>query len=257
MAIWIQLVGVALAFFAGAFVGNFYHLIVHRLAGGGYRVILPPSCPSCGHAERRIWMLPILWYLILRGRCPRCGRRYRKTVVALEGAGGVLAALIFFYYGPTLAFGTAFIFCFFFLLNYIVEFSYAALVPQIYAPAVAAGVLLSFLPGPPSPLSAAAGGILAGGGALAIRAVKNGGRGAGPVAGRQLGLAALVGVYLGLLSAVLSLAAAAAAAAILPAVARKTFGRDPEHAFGVGLLAAALVLTLFRADIADWYLRIR
>ncbi len=246
-----------MAFAAGAFAGNFYHLIIHRVAGGGFRVVLPPSCPACGRAERRVWMLPILWYLILRGRCPRCGFAYARRILWQEVAGGAVAALLFYYYGPTLAFFTTFAFCFLFFLNFIVEFRYAALVPQLYVPAAGAGLALSFLPGPPSPVSAAAGGLLGGGLLLLGRLFAP--RTAAPEgpAHRQLALVALAGVFLGWQSTVLILATAAAAAWALPKIGRRIVGRDADNCFGLGVLVAVLALAFFHRDITAWYFRIR
>jgi prepilin signal peptidase PulO-like enzyme (type II secretory pathway) len=252
-----QIVGVAAAFFVGAFAGNFYHLVVRRGVGGGFHVTLPPACPSCGRAERRIWMLPLLWYPLLRGRCPGCGFRYRKRLVLLEAAGGGVAALAFYYYGFSFAFATAFAFCFFFLLNYWVDFRYGVVVPQLYLPGLAVGLALSFLPGPPTPVSALVGGILGGGLLLLTRP----GRGlfseSARGAERQLACVALAGVFLGWQSVLFVLAAAAVAALVLPLVARRAFGGNAETAFGFAVLAASLALAFYHADITSWYFRIR
>ncbi len=253
----LQIVGVAAAFFVGAFVGNFYHLIVRRAPGGRFRVTLPPACPSCGRAERRIWMLPLLWYPLLRGRCPGCGFPYRKNPVLLEAASGAVSALVFYYYGFSFAFATTLLFCFFFLLNYGLDFRYGVLVPQLYFPALAAGLAVSFLPGPPTPASAVAGGLLGGGLLLITRP----GRGLfyenARGTERQLAVVALAGVFLGWQSALFVLAAAAVAALAFRLVARRTFGAGAETAFGFAVLAATLVMAFYRADITSWYFRIR
>ncbi len=257
MVRYLQIAGVAAAFFVGAFAGNFYHLIVHRLAGGGFRVVLPPACPSCGRTDRRIWMLPILWYPILRGRCPGCGFRYRKNLVVWEAAGGAVAALLFYYFGFSLTFATAFLCCFFFLMNYWVEFRYGVLVPQLYFPALGVGLALAFLPGPPSPTGAVAGGLLGGGLLVAVRPRRALFSEKARGTERQLALVALVGVFLGWQSALFVLAAAAVAAWLVPLIGRRIFGARPENAFGLAVLAATLAMAFYRADIASWYFRIR
>ncbi len=253
----LQIIGVAAAFFVGAFVGNFYYLVVRRGPGGRFHVTLPPACPSCGRAERRIWMLPILWYPLLRGRCPSCGLSYRKNLVLLEAASGAVAALAFYYYGFSFAFATTFAFCFFFLVNYWVDFRYGFLVPQLYFPALAAGLGLSFLPGPPTPAGALVGGLVGGGLLLATRPGRNLFSEDAGGAERQLACVALVGVFLGWQSVIFVLAAAAVAAVALPLLARRAFGRNPETAFGFAVLAASLALAFYRADVTSWYFRIR
>jgi prepilin signal peptidase PulO-like enzyme (type II secretory pathway) len=257
MARYLQIAGTAAAFFVGAFVGNFYHLIVRRPPGERLRVTLPPACPSCGRAERRIWMLPILWYPLLRGRCPGCGLPYRKNLVVLEAASGTISALVFYYYGFSFAFATTFVFCFFFLLNYWLDLRYGVLLPQLYFPALAAGLALSFLPGPPTPASAAAGGLLGGGFLLVTRPGRALFYGNARGTERQLAVVALAGVFLGWQSALFVLAVAAVAALVFPLIARRTFGAGAETAFGFAVLVATLAMAFYRADITSWYFRIR
>lgn len=257
MALYLQIAGIAAAFFIGAFVGNFYHLIVRRAPGGRYHVTLPPACPSCGRAERRIWMLPILWYPLLRGACPGCGFPYRKNLVLLEAASGAISALAFYYYGFSFAFATTFVFCFFFLLNYWVDFRYGVILPQLYFPALAVGLALSFLPGSPTPAGAAAGGLVGGGLLLATRPGRalfsENARGTE----RQLAVVALAGVFLGWQSVLFILAVAAVAALVVPLAARRPPGADGETAFGFAVLAAALIMAFYRGDITSWYFRVR
>ncbi len=61
---------------AGAFglvVGSFLNVVIHRLPAGE-SVVRPRSrCPECGHAIAWYDNVPVLSYLILRGRCRGCG----------------------------------------------------------------------------------------------------------------------------------------------------------------------------------------
>lgn len=252
-----EIAGVVAAFLLGAFAGNFYHLIVHRAAGGGCRVILPPSCPACGRAERRIWMLPVLWFLILRGKCPVCGHPYRRRILWLEIAGGALAALLFYYYGFTLAFAAIFLFCCFFFMNYVVEFRYGLIVPQLYFPALAIGLALSLLPGDPSFANALGGGLVGGGALILTRPFRREGSPADRAAQRHLALISLLGVFLGWPSALFVLAAAAAAAWVLPLVFHRVFKREAENVFSLAVLTSALIMAFFHSDISFWYFRVR
>jgi leader peptidase (prepilin peptidase)/N-methyltransferase len=257
MGPYLQIAGAAAAFFAGAFVGNFYELIVHRLPGGRFRVLLPPACPSCGRAERRIWMLPLLWYPLLRGRCPGCGHRYRKRLLAWEAAGGAVAALLFYYYGFSLAFVTTFIFCFFFLINFWVDFRYGVLVPRLYVPGLAAGLALSALPGPPAVASSVAGGLVGGGLVLAVRPGRALLSENAWGTERQLAFVALTGVFLGWQSALFVLAVAAAAVFVFSLWGRRILGPRAETAFAFAVLVATMAMVFYRADVASWYFRIR
>ncbi|ACY13068.1 prepilin peptidase [Haliangium ochraceum] len=71
--------GYALAFILGALFGSFANVCIYRWPPtdehpGGRSVVTPGShCPACGHAIRWYDNLPMLGYLLLRGRCRDCG----------------------------------------------------------------------------------------------------------------------------------------------------------------------------------------
>lgn len=61
------------AFVLGATVGSFLNVCVHRIPRGESIVFPPSHCPSCRRRIRFYDNIPILSYLILRGRCRSCG----------------------------------------------------------------------------------------------------------------------------------------------------------------------------------------
>jgi leader peptidase (prepilin peptidase)/N-methyltransferase len=109
----LSLVGLGLI---GAVIGSFLNVVIHRLPvmiagvpddGARYDLALPPSaCPSCGHRLRPWENLPLLSYLLLRGRCSACaapiGWRY-PVVEGLAAAAGPLLTLHFGLTEPGLA----------------------------------------------------------------------------------------------------------------------------------------------------------
>lgn len=59
-------------FYLGACVGSFMNVVIYRVPLG-MSVVSPRSrCPRCGHAIRGFDNLPVLSWLILRGRCRDC-----------------------------------------------------------------------------------------------------------------------------------------------------------------------------------------
>jgi leader peptidase (prepilin peptidase)/N-methyltransferase len=102
LVIWAPaLVGAFFAFCFGACVGSFLNVLVWRLPTG-QSVVTPPSrCPKCGH--RLTWRenLPIIGWLLLRGRCKACRSAISPAYPIIE----VLVALLFagsflVFYGP-------------------------------------------------------------------------------------------------------------------------------------------------------------
>jgi leader peptidase (prepilin peptidase)/N-methyltransferase len=82
----------AFVFAFGACVGSFVNVVVHRLPLG-MSVIRPPSrCPTCGVRLRFFREnVPILGWLMVRGRCRACGERVSPQYMLVE----LFVALLF------------------------------------------------------------------------------------------------------------------------------------------------------------------
>ena len=80
----------------GLLVGSFLNVVIHRLPRGESLVRPASRCPSCGTPIRPYDNIPVLSWLLLRGRCRRCGARISARypiVEALTAAAFVGAAL--------------------------------------------------------------------------------------------------------------------------------------------------------------------
>jgi len=96
-----------LFFATGAIVGSFANVCIHRLPRG-LSVVHPGSrCPSCGTPVAFFDNVPVVSWLLLRGRCRRCGAPISVRYPLVE----LLVALLFlaagFLYGPTLVAASA------------------------------------------------------------------------------------------------------------------------------------------------------
>ncbi|PZE74093.1 A24 family peptidase [Curtobacterium sp. MCBD17_019] len=59
----------------GLLIGSFLNVVVYRVPAG-ISVVAPASaCPTCGHAIRAVDNVPVLSWLLLRGRCRYCRAR--------------------------------------------------------------------------------------------------------------------------------------------------------------------------------------
>ena len=59
-------------FILGSIFGSFFNVVVHRLPLG-LSLLHPPSrCPACEHPIRWRDNLPVVGWLLLRGRCAKC-----------------------------------------------------------------------------------------------------------------------------------------------------------------------------------------
>lgn len=83
------------AFVWGAVWGSFINVVVHRLPLGASLVYPPSACATCGTGIRWFDNIPILSYLLLRGRCRACGAGYSARYMLVELICGVLSLALF------------------------------------------------------------------------------------------------------------------------------------------------------------------
>jgi leader peptidase (prepilin peptidase)/N-methyltransferase len=75
----------------GALWGSFLNVVIVRLPRG-QSVVSPPShCVACGAPIRYYDNVPVLSYLLLRGRCRQCGAPYSPRYAAIELIAGLCA----------------------------------------------------------------------------------------------------------------------------------------------------------------------
>ncbi|QDT72756.1 A24 family peptidase [Lacipirellula limnantheis] len=97
--------------FIGACIGSFLNVVAYRIPLGLSVVWKPSHCPKCGHNIRPRDNMPVLGWLLLRGRCRDCGAPISPRYAIVEAA-----------------MGTAF-----FVLAYVELFSGAANLPAALA----------------------------------------------------------------------------------------------------------------------------
>ena len=90
--------------------GSFLNVVIYRVPRD-MSVVSPPShCPACGKPIAPYDNVPVLSYLILRGRARCCGARMSPRYPMVEILGGVLSVAIFeviFHQAPEMAIGRA------------------------------------------------------------------------------------------------------------------------------------------------------
>ena len=87
----------------GALIGSFLNVVIHRVPREESIAFPNSRCPSCGTPIRPYDNVPILSYLVLRGRCRACGVSISARYPAIEALTALLFALVFLHDGLTLA----------------------------------------------------------------------------------------------------------------------------------------------------------
>lgn len=91
------------AFVLGACLGSFYNVCIYRIPAGR-SVVRPGSHCACGQPIAWYDNLPILSWLLRRGRARCCGRRFSVRYPLVEALTGALFALAWWHYPPLEAF---------------------------------------------------------------------------------------------------------------------------------------------------------
>src|SRR5215470_4787161 len=79
----------------GLIIGSFLNVVIHRLPRDE-SIVLPPShCPECGYQIKPYDNIPIISYLLLRGRCRSCRSAISPIYPAVELLVGCLYLLFF------------------------------------------------------------------------------------------------------------------------------------------------------------------
>jgi leader peptidase (prepilin peptidase)/N-methyltransferase len=244
-----------IAFPFGLIFGSFMTVVVTRVPAKESLLRPRSRCPACGAQVRNRDNIPVLSWLLLRGRCRDCGERIPAMYPLLELATGLLVAAgaarfddlaIILIVCPLLAMlpGIA-----------LIDLRHKIIPNRLMYPSLIGfpvAIVIATLLGAPFDLVGMVVGFLAYGGGLLLVALVSGGMGMGDVK-----LAAVIGLVLGALG--LEYVAVAAAAAIViggvAGVAALAMGRGRKSAipFGPAIAAGAVVAVFFGQAIADWY----
>lgn len=95
----------------GAVIGSFLNVVIHRVPRE-QSIVLPSSkCPKCRAEIKPYDNIPVISYLILRGRCRSCGVRISPRYPAVEALTALLFAAVTWHDGLSyaLAFDLAFV----------------------------------------------------------------------------------------------------------------------------------------------------
>jgi leader peptidase (prepilin peptidase)/N-methyltransferase len=84
-----------LALILGALLGSFANVCILRLPAGQSIVSPPSHCTACGAAVRWFDNLPMVSYLVLRGRCRSCGTRFSPRYLLVEVATAALVLAVY------------------------------------------------------------------------------------------------------------------------------------------------------------------
>jgi leader peptidase (prepilin peptidase) / N-methyltransferase len=254
---------------SGLVLGSFFNVLIHRIPRKESIVVPPSHCPRCGRSIRPWENIPLLSYLMLRGRCAGCGKPISMLYPAVELLTAVAAycAFLFFVVPET---ATATHPTLWAIITIIVQTSvlmvaipvavidlFHFMIPDsITLSGLALGVLVSFLPGGITPLECLLG-IVAGGGSLFVIGLlgewifKRG----EAMGGGDVKLMAFCGAIFGWKIALLTIVLASfiGATAGISLILARVFPKDHKIPFGPFLACGLWVAVLFGNRLLTLY----
>ncbi len=271
-----EIVIVALAFLFGLLIGSFLNVCILRIPREE-SVVMPPShCPACGAGIKPYDNIPVLSWLMLRGRCRKC----KTTISAQYPAVELLTGLLFV--GCYLMFGLSIdalkwaVFAALLVVLTVTDLRERILPDVVNFTGLGLGLLLSLFTPPvdgaagwmaghlfglslPLPVLSLADALI--GAAAASGLLWFVAEGYFRLRGREgMGLGdvkmmAMAGAFLGLQRAMLTILLGSLLGSVIGSavIAFRHKGRDFELPFGTFLGAGAILVVFFGSATLDWY----
>jgi leader peptidase (prepilin peptidase)/N-methyltransferase len=244
--------GAVIAAVMGAIIGSFLNVVIHRLPRGESLAFPGSRCPECGEAIKAYDNIPVLSWLILRGRCRNCGTRISPRYPVVEALTAILFAAVVVRFGADRDVWLGLAFVLVLVPVTFIDLDHRIIPNKITAPAAVVAIALVAALDSDKLVEHLIAGAAAGGFLLVAALAYPAGMGMGDVK-----LAAVMGLFLGrsVGPAMLfgMLAGTLVGAAI---IARKgsAEGRKTAIPFGPFLAFGGLVGLFAGEEIVQWYL---
>jgi leader peptidase (prepilin peptidase)/N-methyltransferase len=248
----------AFALLSGVFglaVGSFLNVCIHRLPRHESLNWPGSHCTACSRALAWYENVPVLSWLVLRGRCRTCGERISGMYPIVELVTGAMFLAGYLIYGWTPLLAARLLFGCAMVVLFAIDLRHRILPNAITVPGIAVGFVLSFAL-PPGWLASLIG-LLAGGGVLfAIAEIYYRTRGIEGLGMGDVKMLAMIGAFLGWKLMLLTLVLASFSGSFV-GIGMMASGRGGMKAalpFGTFLAVGALVAAVAGDPILDWYL---
>ncbi len=250
----LELMGSWIALTFGAVVGSFCNVCIYRLPRRE-SIISPPShCPYCGMSVRWHDNVPIVGYILLKGRCRDCGHRIGARYPVVESTVALLYLGLWWLNGGQVwlfladaAFATALVIC------VGIDLEHRLLPDRVTLPLLGFGLMISLIPGDLSPLASLIGALAGGGIMYGIAVLGDAVYKRETMGGGDIKLTAAIGAFLGWRVLIVALFAAFVLGAIGGLIYLAFGGKEKTVPFGPFLAMGALIAIVAGQQIWTWY----
>lgn len=237
----------------GLLVGSFLNVCIYRLPRGLDVARGRSMCPKCGKTIPALHNVPLISFIVLRGKCGMCGARISPIYPTVEALNALLWGAVYFVYGPTLQGVAVMIMASCLIVASGVDLSHRIIPDRLSIILITVGLTMCFTPYAQSGLfwwERVIGFFCVSVPLLVIALVSS------AMGGGDIKLMAGVGIILGWRLCLLSLFIGSVVGALVSVVLAVRY-RKPlrgEVAFGPYLSAGAVLSALFGNALLGWYL---
>jgi leader peptidase (prepilin peptidase)/N-methyltransferase len=267
----------------GLIVGSFLNVVAYRLpimmerawraetaavdgaqpvATERFNLAWPASrCPQCGGGISAWQNIPVLSFLLLRGRCAHCATAISPRYPIVEAATGLLSAIVAWHFGATWETPAALLLTWFLIALSLIDLDHKLLPDNLTLPLMWLGLLLALIEINGAPLFTdlrasvigAAAGYLSLWSVFQLFRLLTGKEGMGY---GDFKLLAALGAWLGwqVLPLIVVLSAAVGSVVGIGLIMTGQRSRQAEIPFGPYLAGAGWLALLYGRDIMNWYL---
>ena len=244
-------------FVIGLVIGSFSNVCIYRIPRNESLVNPGSHCPQCNKPIPFYDNIPVISYILLKGKCRSCGQPIPLQYPIVELATGLFYLALYLFYGLQLITIIYMILCTLLIIISFIDLKERIIPDVLSLPFIAIGFIVSFFLRTLSPIDSLLG-ILAGGGSLLIIAIagtylfKKEAMGGGDVK-----LAAMIGAFLGWQLTLLSLFLGFFLGSIIGVIVLIiNKGKSDIVPFGPFIALGAMLSIFWGHAIIHWYLLI-
>ncbi len=240
-----------IVFIIGACIGSFLNVCIYRLPLGQSVVYNPSHCPGCGRRLGVLDLIPLLSYVLLKGRCRYCGEKISARYPLVELVTALLFVAAYQYWGWQWQTVSMWVFFAVLITASVIDYQHKIIPDEIIIVGCVLGIPLVFLFG--KLIDGLISFLVAGLFFLFIAVGSKGGMGGGDIK-----LSALMGLFLGSPGIFVALFSSflfgGLSGIILMALRRK--GMKDALPFGPFMAIGGVMAAFYTDPIIKWYINI-
>jgi len=252
----IEIISIVVLSLLGLIVGSFSNVCIYRIPRNESVVYPASHCPKCRTTIRPFDNIPVLSYILLRGRCRHCKSKISIRYPVVEFLTGLIYLTIYLIYGLSIQTLIYVILSSALIIITFIDLNEQIIPDVISLPGIAIGFILSFFVPYISFINSALGVVIGGGIILVISLGGSVIYKKEAMGGGDVKLAAMIGAFLGWRYIIISLFLGFFLGALIGIILimTKVKKREDVIPFGPFIVLGSLITLLWGERIISWYL---